>query len=509
MRILSKEETNYIDEQIPLRTGLPLVLVMENVGRGIAEEIINSINSTNNKSASHVVFICGTGNNGADGLVAARQLLEYKIPSYVFIHGDILKGTDLFRTQYTACQSLGIKFVNSMKDIPWHSVGIVLEGLIGTGLTSDLRDPSQQLLEELHHWLTEYHIENLWAIDIPAGVQTNSGQVSKGTLTYTKTITFGASKLGMHLYPGTSYCGEISIKPLGVPWESIKLEPHVHTLDKDLVCKLYPIRPSNAHKGMNGHAHIIGGSESMIGAPIMAAEACVYTGAGKTTLHVPTDCILPVQCKVMPETMVQSFETNADLLLSLTDCTAMAIGPGLGRSKESESLLTSLVSSFEGPLVIDADGLYALHELRATKQYFIDRNRSVIMTPHIGEFARLTGQSIPYIQSHYVDMAREFSMAYNVTLVLKGIPSIIALPSGNIYINTLGNSGMGTGGMGDTLTGIIVSLLAQGMNEDTAAILGVYSHSASADFLHHTKPIGYTPSDVGKGIGYILKQLQV
>lgn len=363
---------------------------------------------------------------------------------------------------------------------------------------------------------SQYNFD-LWAIDVPAGLDATTGHVAEGTLTYDYTVTFGAIKQGLLLYPGKAIGGTSVVAPLGAPWQQVLGERvRTITIDSDLAEKIINYRTPMAHKGVNGNTLIIGGSNDMIGAPILAAEAAVHSGAGKVTLAVPKIIKQIVQSRVIPEVMVNSTETNKELF----DCRqVVAMGPGLGRTREICDLVDHILDAYEGALVLDADALYALGHVGCVNKdalrdgdiefaYIVERELPYcVMTPHLGEFSRLIDLPIKWIERHYITLAREFAKAHQVILVLKGIPSIVALPDGTVYVNTIGNAGMGTGGMGDVLTGVIAGFISQGYSLQDSAILGVYVHSRSADILNETKSWGYTPSDVSASLGFVVSEL--
>ena len=353
---------------------------------------------------------------------------------------------------------------------------------------------------------------------MPAGVDATTGQASDYTLSYDATVTFGSIKEGLLLYPGKSLAGTVIIAPLGVPWElALESEAPFNTSHYVLYDRLASLELSDrmpqAHKGVNGNALIVGGSESMVGAPIISAEAAVHGGAGKVSLAVLNSVRSIVQSKCIPEIMVLPLENIGSTNLQSYD--VVAIGPGLGRTDDAKVLVNSLLERQSGHMVIDADGLYALGTIghvyaHGDKTITYEGNmqfKNCIMTPHLGEFSRLIDTSINFIEKHYVELAIQFAVAHNVVLVLKGIPSLVAFPTGEVYINMIGNPGMGTGGMGDSLTGIIAAFVAQGYSLQSAALLGVYVHSRSADILAKEKPWGYTPSDVSQSVGLVLQEL--
>lgn len=271
-----------------------------------------------------------------------------------------------------------------------------------------------------------------------------------------------------------------------------------------------------AHKGVNGNTLIIGGSSDMVGAPMLSAEAAIHSGAGKVTLCVPEIIKRAVQGRVIPEVMVTSINENHSIYEGRQ---VVAIGPGLGRTIDIPDLVNHVIDCYEGALVIDADALYALGHVGSVDKdalrdgkvesiYKMEQQLPYcVMTPHLGEFSRLIDLPIKWIERHYITLARAFAKAHQVVLVLKGIPSVVALPDGTVYVNTMGNAGMGTGGMGDVLTGVIAGFISQGYSLQDSAILGVYVHSRSADILSDTKTWGYTPSDVSTSIGCVISEL--
>ena len=520
MQILTTEDARYIDQEVPKQLGVSLEILMENAGRGIVDALWGQYDlfSLDNARSinSFVLFICGTGNNGADGLVAARHLLEQGVPVQIVLVGDTSKCSDLFAVQLERCEAMGciIDMYDEFND--WSNVAIAVEGIMGTGLTGRLRDLTIDVLHDIDTMRSQYNFD-LWAIDVPAGLDASSGQISEGTLSYDYTVTFGAIKQGLLLYPGKAIGGTAIVAPLGAPWQHVLVDrDSTITIDSDLAETLINYRVPMAHKGVNGNTLIVGGSSDMVGAPMLAAEAAVHSGAGKVTLGVPDTIRHVVQGRIIPEVMVTSIDENESLYDGRQ---VVAIGPGLGRTTDIPDVVNQAIDSYEGALVIDADALYALGHVGSVDKdalrdghiesvYKVQKNLPYcVMTPHLGEFSRLIDLPIKWIERHYITLARAFAKAHQVVLVLKGIPSVVALPDGTVYVNTIGNAGMGTGGMGDVLTGIIAGFISQGYSLQDGAILGVYVHSRSADILSDTKTWGYTPSDVSTSIGCVISEL--
>lgn len=520
MQILTTEDARYIDQEVPKQLGVSLEILMENAGRGIVDALWGQYDlfSLDNARSinSFVLFICGTGNNGADGLVAARHLLEQGVPVQIALVGDTSKCSDLFAVQLKRCEAMGciIDVFDDFND--WSNVAIVVEGIMGTGLAGRLRDTTIDILHVIDTMRSQYNFD-LWAIDVPAGVDVTSGQISEGTLSYDYTVTFGAIKQGLLLYPGKAIGGTVIVAPLGAPWQQVLINrDSTITIDSDLAETQINYRVPMAHKGVNGNTLIIGGSSDMVGAPMLSAEAAIHSGAGKVTLCVPEIIKRAVQGRVIPEVMVTSINENHSIYEGRQ---VVAIGPGLGRTIDIPDLVNHVIDCYEGALVIDADALYALGHVGSVDKdalrdgkvesiYKMEQQLPYcVMTPHLGEFSRLIDLPIKWIERHYITLARAFAKAHQVVLVLKGIPSVVALPDGTVYVNTMGNAGMGTGGMGDVLTGVIAGFISQGYSLQDSAILGVYVHSRSADILSDTKTWGYTPSDVSTSIGCVISEL--
>ena len=510
MNILTTEDARFIDREVPKQLGVSLEILMENAGRGIVDALWGQYDlfSLDNARSinSFVLFICGTGNNGADGLVAARHLMEQGVPVQIVLVGDTSKCSDLFALQLERCEVMGcvIDMYDEFND--WSNVAIAVEGIMGTGLTGKLRDLTVDILHDIDTMRSQYNFD-LWAIDVPAGLDATTGQIAEGTLTYDYTVTFGAIKQGLLLYPGKAVGGIAVVAPLGAPWQQVLGERDITvTIDSDLAEKLINYRIPMAHKGVNGNALIIGGSNDMIGAPILAAEAAVHSGAGKVTLGVPDEIKPVVQGRIIPEIMVTSTEDNTAMLEGRQ---VVAMGPGLGRTSDIPDFVNSILDSYEGPLVLDADALYALGHVGSIDKdalrdgeidsiYMVERDLPYcVMTPHLGEFSRLIDLPIKWIERHYITLAREFAKAHQVVL----------LPEATVFIQTIGNAGMGTGGMGDVLTGVIAGFVSQGYSLQDSAVLGVYVHSRSADILSDTKSWGYTPSDVSASLGCVISEL--
>ena len=303
------------------------------------------------------------------------------------------------------------------------------------------------------------------------------------------------------LSPGHEYCGKVLYSAIGLPAAAGRSLP-VSLIEEREVGNLLPLRERMCHKGKNGFIGIIAGSAGMEGAALLAGQGALHAGAGKVAVVTVPKAAAVIAGKV-PELMVSSvgdsdFFTSAmaeEVLQKAEAYDVLAIGPGLGRDAETQRFVKEILTRWRKPIIVDADALYAAAEME------IDLARcpgQLILTPHVGEFAHLTGRTAAEAERERIDGAIAFAMDRGVTLVLKGMPTVIATADGFAYVNVTGNPGMATGGMGDTLTGIIAALAGQEMDPEPAAICGVYLHGLSGDLLARETPVGYTASDVAR-----------
>lgn len=509
MLALNTKQSRKIDEEAVNKYEIPLLILMENAGRAVADSIIK-YRENNDRD---IIFVLGVGNNGADGLVAARHLLSKKISFKIFYLGNIEKASKLFLKQKNILENMNVEML-SITDISeevlkniLQGANIIVDGIMGTGLNGALRDDVRNITALINDSKVK-----ILAIDVPSGLQIDNGLISEDAIKADYTVTMAGIKLGMNLYPGKNNCGKILTCDIGTPnIEDIVIDDRNVIVNEELIKSLLPKRSPVCHKGDNGHILIIGGSEGMYGAPLLSAGAAIYSGAGKTTLGLRQNVFEQIINKAPNEVMgvklpfdFDDLSTKEIIQFITKDKDSIAIGPGMGRTVETKKIVEAIVFNYDGPLLLDADALYVLNQ---NLEIISNREIPTVITPHVGEFAHITGYSAKYIERNRVDVAREFAKKYQIILVLKGAPTVIALPNGTVFINTTGNPGMATGGMGDVLTGIIAAFLGQGLLIEEAAIIGVYLHGLSADILAKEKVLGYTASDVSRYIGNAITKI--
>jgi len=354
----------------------------------------------------------------------------------------------------------------------------------------------------------------IFAVDIPSGLNADTGLPMGTAVQAEATATFGFAKVGQALYPGVRYCGSLAVVDIGLDARAIAAHPPGATLlDRDGVARLVPVRAPDAHKGDCGHVLVIAGSFGKTGAAQLAARAAGRVGAGLVTVVAPTS-LYPIYATGVLEAMTEALPDDdgrirfdATRLAALLDGkTAVAIGPGIGTHEGADRTVRWLLANADIPMVIDAD---AITVLARDPSALRDARAGALLTPHPGEMSRLVGRSTADVQSDRVGVARRFATDHRCTLLLKGTRTVIAGGDGCVWINPTGNPGMASGGMGDVLTGILGGLLAQGMPVAEAACLGAYLHGAVADRAAADGEIGLVASDIIGGLRQGMHQLSV
>lgn len=521
MRLLTPKQVNIVDQYIE-SLGLPVSHLMEQAGRSVFEVIHSYIQEI--KGPKGVLFLCGIGNNGGDALVAARLLTEVpEVTPYVVVLGHPKEGSLLFQQQW--------KVVNTLEDIitivpdemmqsngnliPSHilqDVSIVVDGVFGTGFHGELPKRIRSIFEQCKEWRSYSDTRTCIAIDIPSGVNGLTGSADISSFKADETITLLAPKVGILFYPGRQCVGHMSIGSIGYPFPHHALRdsahnwPEIYWNNADSLS--VEARSPIAHKGTNGHVYIVGGSPGIYGAPILSAEGALRSGAGKVTILSGTNELDALRSLSRPEMMIR----DCNNVEQLDGNSTVVIGPGGGRSNtDRKHLLQWMQSVTDSHMVLDADGLIAIsNDVSLLKQcsYTLGKKgHAVVVTPHLGEFSALTGKSIGDLNKDPIGYASAFAKEYNVYVVLKGQPTILANPAGKVYLTTTGNPYMGTGGMGDVLAGVIGSLLNQEQDPMNAINVAVYAHSRAGDIALDDCGPGFTPTEVAQRIGRVLPSM--
>lgn len=473
--------------------------------------------SKNTDPTPRVAVFCGPGNNGGDGIAAARLLMGMGYQVRAFLVGDRKKMTRDANVMETRLQAVGGRLesfsvdpqaldFNTQKQLAWLSTcDCVVDAIFGVGLSRPVEGnflTAIQMINQRHCPVV--------ACDIPSGVHTDTGEILGEAVKAHITVTFTCAKPGLYLGEGSACAGEVRVVDIGVPDDLVHANIYrasgaVHAMEGN-----YPLprRPLTAHKGDFGKVFVLAGSVGYTGAPVLAANAAVRSGAGLVFLGVPKDIypIAAVKCdEAMPFPLPDDYDT---ILNRAKTCDVALIGPGLGRAVEAEELVLKLLADLDIPVVLDADGINALS---AHINILDKRSALTVLTPHGGEFQRLSGCQLPI--GDRLSAARNFARAHNCVLVLKGHNTVTAAPDGRAFINTAGNPGMAKGGSGDVLAGILAGLLAQkhlvGHHTDLTELVacGVYYHGQAGDrCAAELGEYGMTPSDMLAALPQILKE---
>jgi ADP-dependent NAD(P)H-hydrate dehydratase / NAD(P)H-hydrate epimerase len=486
-----------LDRQATAAHGIPGLTLMENAGRGVVESMERHLGKL---AGTRPLVVCGKGNNGGDGFVVTRLLLakEAKPDCMLLGRAADLSGDALTNYKRLADSGFAVREVPSRADIEplFRERKIVVDAIFGTGLT---RAPSGLTAEAIT--LINKPGSYVVSIDLPSGLKSDSGVPYEPCVRANLTVTMALPKLGLWLHPGRALAGKVEGVDIGMAQgkgESgsdevglgtfhFDLSPEAFLLDAEHIRTILPKRRPDGHKGTFGAALIIAGSRNFSGAAVLAGMAAVRSGCGLIRLAIPdgianvvaSDVIEAVKIP-LPQTDTEALSPAAieSLLELAADAQAIAIGPGIGTDRRTQKLELSFLAEVEKPTVIDADGINNL----AGRLALLSRVKApLVLTPHPGEFSRLTGLKTEAVNADRVGVSRKFATEKKVVLVLKGASTIVASPDGRVFVNPTGNSGLAKGGTGDILTGLITGLIAQGMSPLDAACAGVYLHGLAAD----------------------------
>jgi ADP-dependent NAD(P)H-hydrate dehydratase / NAD(P)H-hydrate epimerase len=501
MKLVSAQQMRAIDRRAIDGIGIPGLELMENAGRGIAHHIQDILQG--DTKGKRVAIFCGRGNNGGDGYVIARYLHSWGAVVQVFLLAarNQVEGDALVNLQKIEQIGIRINNISALDVLPTLSgTDIIVDAIFGTGFHGQVEPKTAKLIDHINSACLP-----IVAVDTPSGLNNDTGEVASTCVRATYTATLALPKTGQYFYPGRGCCGQVKVIDIGMPIEAIKsarIATNLTTASE--VKQIIPDREPTSHKGDAGKLLIIAGSVGLTGAATLAAEAAVKSGAGLVTVGVPKSLndILEVkltEAMTRPLAEVKSrrclaLRAHGTIIESLADVDAVCLGPGVGRNHETMELFRRLIAKLSRPATLDADGLFAFS---GRPELLRECPADIVLTPHVGEFARLTGKAIPEIQADRLGHAVAFAKEIGKVVLLKGAPTVVAAPDGETWINPTGNAGMATGGSGDVLTGVIGALLALQMKGLEAAICGAYLHGLAGDLAQKSiGTFGMTAGDI-------------
>ncbi|WP_059102961.1 bifunctional ADP-dependent NAD(P)H-hydrate dehydratase/NAD(P)H-hydrate epimerase [Shouchella shacheensis] len=508
MRVVTGAEMQNIDRFTIEQLGIPGVVLMENAGRAIAEQLL-SLYETNER----FLILIGSGNNGGDGFVIARVLQDMGrgvdvcvVPKEETFTGDAKLHKEIYENAGYGWSALEENQLSQML----LRVDVIVDALLDTGVSGEVREPYASLIEDVNQ-----AGKIVVAVDLPSGVPADESPVPAGAIRANRTFTLQLPKRSYYTYPARRYYGETDVLPIGIPplaLEQVTTERRVWGANATMAH--WQKRAPDSHKGQNGKVGIIAGSQAMPGAAAFVSEAAVKSGAGLTTLGTVKEN-LPVIASHVKEVMYAPMShvegalapSREELFFLRDGKQVIAIGPGIGRSEASGEMFQVLIEHYEGPLVVDADGLHFLGEMLDKVR---ERKPPLIITPHTGEMAALTEKKNAEVNANRFEVAESFACDYGVYVVLKGPNTLVATPEGRTWINDSGNAGLAKGGSGDVLTGMIAAFVARGINKQIALSTAVFLHGHTADFLlaqGKTTVETLTPSEIMEGVGEAFREL--
>ena len=490
MKIVTSQEMRDIENEA-FKQGVSQHVLMENAGLEIARKIRRLLG---NLAPNHILILVGSGNNGSDGLIAAKYLKMWGAEVTVYLCS---KRKDSYPNMATL-KDLGIQIKCSLNDSQLNDLkfmvstsSVLVDGVMGTGLSRSIQGdmlPIFKLIRETNN-------QNLYriSVDIPSGLNSDTGEADELSIKSDLTLTLGYPKLGLYLNKGSTLTDKVEILDIGIP-KNIIPKSKINLTTTSWAKSVIPNRPKNAHKGTFGKTFIIGGSKFYTGAPYLSAMAAARSGVGLVTLAVtnsvqqsvssltPIPTYLPLSDFSNDTNLVQNIKMVMNKISSFK---SILVGPGFGMGLKTQSFLQQLLREANDlpPTVLDADAINMLNK-NDKQPWWSNLPSETILTPHLAEFSRLTNLSIEKINTDKINIASNIATKSKTTIILKGPNTIVAMPKGEIFISPFANPSLATAGTGDVLAGIIVGFLAQGLSSQAASILAVFVHGQSGKYVN-------------------------
>jgi NAD(P)H-hydrate epimerase len=481
MKIVNADQMREIESRAT-QLGVSIPQLMENAGLAVAQEIREWTGSVEGQA---ILVLVGPGNNGGDGLVAARHLHDWGARVQLYIFGRKLEGD----ANLDLVLERGVPWVSQADDSDLAHLrellaqaDLVVDALLGTGKARPIKSPLTGVLDRLKEARGERPTLRLVALDLPTGLNPDSGEVDPACVAADLTVTLGYPKLGLFSFPGAAYLGKLAISDIGIPPECAD-DVAVELITPDWVRSVLPQRPLDAHKGTFGRVLVVAGSRNYVGASYLATAAVLRVGAGLATLATPEGVHPLVASRLTEATYLPLPEAGPGILSAeaaelvrseLSRYQVLILGCGLGQRAATLWFVQRLLSStLPVPTVVDADGLNALTKVA---DWWKMLPHEAVLTPHVGEMARLAGLEVAEVSASRLAVAKDKAQEWDKVVLLKGAHTVVASPDGRLRISPWANPGLASGGTGDVLTGVVGGLMAQGLGPFDAAAAGVYLH---------------------------------
>jgi len=479
---------------------IPGLVLMENAGLYVVRQVKKILGRVKGK---YIRIYCGPGNNGGDGFVIARHLFNLKALVHVYVLASREKMSGDALTNLQILEGMGVPLFWGQLPDSERKPDLIIDAVLGTGVKGALKGIIATCVDHINSYNCP-----VVAVDIPTGVNADTGEVADSAVQADVTVTMALPKTGLLFSPGREFVGKLIIADISMPVMTIiKSNPQVWLITRKDVRQILPIRAADAHKNKCGTVAVVAGSTGLTGAACLTSYAVLRTGAGLCYLAVPKSLNTIIESKL---TEVISWvvedddkgylcaDNKGELVKNIQQQSVVVIGPGLGQQPQTGELVHALLRGLEKPCVLDADGL---NLCAGQPRLFREYRGDLVITPHPGEFSRLTGLPVAEIVKNRLEIVRQYAQEWQVTIILKGGPTIIGCRDGKVYINSTGNAGMATAGSGDVLTGMVAGLLAQGVPVEKAALAGVYLHGLAGDITKKEYgEMGLVAGDIVKAI---------
>lgn len=462
-------------------------VLMESAGRAVAARVVALLRESRGPSQA-VNVVCGAGNNGGDGFVIARHLHQMGIPVTALLVGSKDRLPADAESNYRRMLAVGVSAQPG--DADWGSATVVVDALFGTGLARALEGAALVAVARINQAADAG--AKVVAVDIPSGIDADTGQVLGAAVHANETVTIGLPKVGLCLEPGRNHAGRVFVARIGIADHAPGVAPGAELWTRNVVRQNLPARPMHGHKGSFGHVLVVAGAPGKTGAAHLASLGAARAGAGLVTVACPAGVGAILEIKTTEAMTVAIADTeehcfaasSAPQLLSLAhERDVVVMGPGVGQLEETAGLMRELGKLIARPLVIDADGLNAFAGETGLTKILAARDAATVLTPHPGEAARLLGTTNAEINRDRIAAARRLCEATGAVVLLKGACSVIAAPDGRVAINPTGGPNLSAGGTGDVLAGVVGAYIGQGLDAWNAATLAAWVHGAAADWL--------------------------
>ncbi len=476
MEVLNSGQMELADKHTIETIGIPSTVLMENA----AHSVFNYFEDLK-LNAKKIAVVVGSGNNGGDGLAIGRLLINAKYDTDIYLCSDSAKFKGDALINYNILKNLNANFIelNDTSNFLSEKYDVIFDAIFGTGLSRRIEGKYAEIIEKINKSESV-----VIAVDIPSGLNGMTGNLFGICVNADHTVTFCRPKIPHVLYPAKKYCGNLKIADISIPDVAVeRLNPELFLLTEENLPEIKKRNP-DSHKGSYGHAVIIGGSTGKSGAVIMASKACLKTGAGLVTAVIPEKINIAFESAFLEGMSFPAGKEHIGLkeiksiLKFIENKTALAIGPGIGTNDETVSFINEFLPLIDKKTVVDADGINALKIETLEKL-----GNNMVLTPHLGEFARLLDVSVEKVKTDKLELLKLFLQEHKIYVVLKSADTLIGTPEGKIYIGNFGNASLAKGGSGDCLTGLIAGFLSQGYDIESACKLGVFFLGKTAEIV--------------------------